>query len=162
MTGTARPARQPDTVADLLGEARGILRAARRMAVSAAQHLHADDAAALLAEVEALRRAARPDGDFAAVVQAVARAWDVTPADILSSSKAGGLPRARWAVMHILRRRGTPLAEIGRLMGMDHSSVMHGLHRLAEITGPAERECVFRSRRARAGEGEVEGTTCTN
>lgn len=41
--------------------------------------------------------------------------------------------RRRWHVMAILSARGPSTAEIGRRLNRDHTTVMHGLRRWAQI-----------------------------
>ena len=45
--------------------------------------------------------------------------------------------RARWRIWRDMRAAGHSLSEIGRMGGYDHTTVMHGLRRLAEIEAAA-------------------------
>ena len=40
---------------------------------------------------------------------------------------------ARWLVMYALRKQKYSTAQIGKMMGRDHSTVVHGLHKVREL-----------------------------
>jgi len=50
-----------------------------------------------------------------------------TVLQLIGAQRHRGVVRARWAVMVALHRRGWSTVQIGRLMGRDHTTVMHGL-----------------------------------
>lgn len=85
------------------------------------------DARAVAAEVAALRMALRPETAVAGIVDQVAAQFGMDPARLLSARRDAVTVRARWVVMRIARNRGLSLAQIGAALGMDHTSVMHGL-----------------------------------
>ena len=60
-------------------------------------------------------------------IDMVARMTGVSKADILGRSRKPHICRARWAAMRALKQRGLSASHIGRLMGRDHTTVLHGL-----------------------------------
>ncbi len=72
------------------------------------------------------------------ILSEVAWRHDMSVAEMLSPNRERRYARARWDAMHLLR--STPrgggfkrsLIEIARLMGMDHTTVLHGLRRREE------------------------------
>jgi chromosomal replication initiation ATPase DnaA len=85
------------------------------------------DARAVAAEVAALRMAMLPEVVVGGIVEQVAAQFGLDPARILSARRDRVTVRARWVVMQVARARGLSLAKIGAALGMDHTSVMHGL-----------------------------------
>ena len=68
------------------------------------------------------------------VVRSAANLTRYTVAEITGADRSPPLCRVRWACMVALRQRGLSLPQIGRQMGgRDHTTVMHGLARAAEI-----------------------------
>lgn len=59
------------------------------------------------------------------VIKQAARYYGVSPADVTGGRRFVELVQARHAVCLMLRDRGWPYKKIGRLMGMDHTSVIH-------------------------------------
>jgi hypothetical protein len=54
--------------------------------------------------------------------------------EIIGGSRERSLSHIRWAIMIALRKRGLSTPLIGRLLGgRDHTTVMHGLQRGAEL-----------------------------
>lgn len=62
-------------------------------------------------------------------IRTAADAANVPPAEVAGDSRRPDIVRARWAAMADLRDRGLGLSEIGRALGMDHTTVRHGLTR---------------------------------
>lgn len=67
-----------------------------------------------------------------AVYERIAQVTGLTVDDLTSERRGHGITEARWVIMRDLQRKGATAAQIGRLMGMNHSSVLHGLKRLAQ------------------------------
>ena len=64
--------------------------------------------------------------DFAKVMQSVCLTCDVTPAQILSTSREGDIKDARHLLVYILRQHyGLRYSEIGRRLGCDHSTAIN-------------------------------------
>lgn len=85
------------------------------------------DARAVAAEVAALRMAMRPEVIVGGIVEQVAAQFGIAPERIMSARRDQLTVRARWTVMQVARNRGLSLAKIGAALGVDHTSVMHGL-----------------------------------
>jgi chromosomal replication initiation ATPase DnaA len=67
--------------------------------------------------------------DFAKVMQSVCIACDVTPAQILSTSREGDIKDARHMLVYILRAHyGLRYSEIGRRLGRDHSTAINSFN----------------------------------
>lgn len=63
-----------------------------------------------------------------------AEAAGLTVADLIGPSRVSRVARARWAAMREIQLVfGDSYPMIGRLFKRDHTSVMHGINRLAEI-----------------------------
>mgnify|MGYP002777335347 CR=1 FL=1 len=79
-----------------------------------------------VAEMAALHPRAHPS--IRRILDAVAEAWCVSPADVLSDRQHARLVVPRHAVM-ALARQLTPhsQAAIGRMLRRDHTTVMHGV-----------------------------------
>ena len=67
------------------------------------------------------------------VVACAAWLFGTTPRDILQPSKHQAHVDARWAVMKALSFRGSSRSSIGRLLGKDHSTVIHGIRRAEQV-----------------------------
>ena len=64
--------------------------------------------------------------DFAKVMQSVCLTCDVTPAQILSTSREGDIKDARHLLVYILRQHyGLRYSEISRRLGRDHSTAIN-------------------------------------
>lgn len=61
-----------------------------------------------------------------AVIQA-SRETGIDADDIYSKSRRAEIVAARWRAMQIAHERGMSSVSIGRGLGMDHSTVLHGL-----------------------------------
>lgn len=66
------------------------------------------------------------------IIAAAGWIFCLTPAQILSSSRATRLVRTRYAVFAALEQRGASSGQIGRWMNRDHSTVLHGIKRAKE------------------------------
>lgn len=77
---------------------------------------------------------ARPRSDLAARVLAVAAATFhvIPPRRLLQPGRHRDICSARWVASWILRRQGWSTVKVGRYLGLDHSTVLHGLRRVAE------------------------------
>lgn len=71
------------------------------------------------------------------VMRLIDRASELTRipvAELLGARRHTDIVWTRWAIMAVAREAGTSLASIGRaLRGMDHTSVIHGIRRAAEV-----------------------------
>lgn len=56
---------------------------------------------------------------------------------LLGNSRQRDIARARFAFMAAVRERGKSLPQIGLFLGYDHTSILHGVRRAAEL----ERDC---------------------
>lgn len=73
-----------------------------------------------------------------------ARAWNVDIADLLSGSKIRAVSNARRQLILALRARGHSQTQIGRWLGLDHSSVHyyeHGRRSQKQPVNPFEIPC---------------------
>jgi len=69
-----------------------------------------------------------------AIIARVATAHSVTVAELLGPSHVRKLAYARWEAMaEIKAELGDSLSAIGRLFNRDHTSVMHGLRKVAAL-----------------------------
>ena len=77
---------------------------------------------------------AKPTPDLPKRVLAAAAAlFHVTPpARLLRPGRHRDICSARWIAAWMLRRRNWSTVKIGRFLGLDHSTVLHGLRRVAE------------------------------
>lgn len=78
---------------------------------------------------------------------------------IVSPARDTAVVRARWLIFSVARKHGFSYPEIGRSVGRDHTTVLHGMHMLkeamllrsgaqiAEQVGQVERIAIERSRR---------------
>jgi chromosomal replication initiation ATPase DnaA len=72
--------------------------------------------------------------DFAKVMQSVCIACDVTPAQLLSTSREGDIKDARHMLVYILRQHyALRYSEIGRRLGRDHSTAINSYQRMSEF-----------------------------
>jgi chromosomal replication initiation ATPase DnaA len=76
---------------------------------------------------------AKPTADLPKRVLAAAAAlFHVTPpARLLRPGRHRDICSARWVAAWMLRRRNWSTLKIGRFLGLDHSTVLHGLRRVA-------------------------------
>lgn len=58
----------------------------------------------------------------------------VSVEEILGDSHTQRIVRPRWEAMHEARQAGASFSAIGRRMNRDHTSVMHAVRRMEEIT----------------------------
>jgi len=65
------------------------------------------------------------------IILSVAERHAVLVSDLLSASRCRPTVEARQAAYMDLRSAGIRVSEIGRIMGKDHSTVLHGLRRAA-------------------------------
>lgn len=64
------------------------------------------------------------------IVADVARAFDVTPGEMVQHYRDRRLAYPRFAAYRLLRDRGLTTPQIGRMLGKrDHSTIIHGLER---------------------------------
>lgn len=57
---------------------------------------------------------------------------ELTWGTIISYDKRPHVVRARWEVYKALRDAGMSTPQIGRIVGRDHTTILHGLKRLAK------------------------------
>jgi hypothetical protein len=76
---------------------------------------------------------ANPNKKTKALVAAIATESGLNPADILGRSKTRAIVIARWRIAKQLREAGYSYPNIGKQLGRDHTSILHGLQRLQEI-----------------------------
>ena len=82
---------------------------------------------AVAAERAAMLATTPPPPRIAAIIGAVAQAFSVPVRQILSPRRAAPIVRARQAAMHLaLELSGHSSIAIGRALGRDHSTVLHG------------------------------------
>ena len=74
-----------------------------------------------------------------AIVERVARAYALTPEKLLSGDRHALLVEARRVAMQLLRERGMDVVTIGRVIGRDHSTVLHHLGLIQHSPTPDER-----------------------
>lgn len=68
-------------------------------------------------------------GEARAVYERIASLRGLKMDDLTSERRSHCLVEARWVIMRELRNKGASLPQIGRLMGLHHSTVLHGLKR---------------------------------
>lgn len=66
------------------------------------------------------------------VLAAAASFFHVPPARLLRPGRHRDICSARWVAAWMLRRRNWSTTKIGRFLGLDHSTVLHGLRRVAD------------------------------
>lgn len=64
-----------------------------------------------------------------AIVTRASELFQVHPRDLLGGYRFQFVTRARFAIYLALRRRGWSYEQIGKFLGRDHSSVIHGVKR---------------------------------
>lgn len=100
----------------------------------------ADDIRGILTpgEVDACRKVAemRCSPLIRDLVHAVAEASGVKASDIYARNKTSVICRARWVVMLAAYDRGATISGIGRALGLDHTTVMHGIKKAREAESP--------------------------
>lgn len=84
--------------------------------------------------------------------QAVADAFGVSPQRLLGRRRDSLLPEARFALFTLLRESGddATYSAIGRLLGLDHATISHGVARARDLAG-AYRDYAEKLAAARAG-----------
>lgn len=60
-----------------------------------------------------------------------AREYEVSAQDILGESRTRSIAQARQVVFYRLHTSGFSLSQIGRLLQRDHSTVLHGVRKVA-------------------------------
>lgn len=73
--------------------------------------------------------------DARRMVEQVARRHEITVDEILSPDRSRRLILPRWHAFSELRRIGFSYPSIGKIMGRDHSTVIHGIRKFAEMEG---------------------------
>lgn len=63
---------------------------------------------------------------FKATVCAVSDAFGIDPASLLERTRLRPIAYARFAIMRLMHDSGYSYSAIGRRLGMNHASVMHG------------------------------------
>ena len=72
--------------------------------------------------------------DFAKVMQSICIACDVTPAQLMSTSREGDIKDARHMLVYVLRHHyALRYSEIGRRLGRDHSTAINSYQRMSEF-----------------------------
>lgn len=67
-------------------------------------------------------------------IEAVSRAFEVPVAEIVGPLKTRRIAHSRWALFKILHERGWSLSAIGKALDYDHTSVMHALKRIPDLS----------------------------
>lgn len=63
------------------------------------------------------------------IICQVSISMGVSPRVIMGQSRARPIARARQAIMRRLYQYGLSVSEIGRILGRDHTTVIHGIRR---------------------------------
>jgi WhiB family transcriptional regulator, redox-sensing transcriptional regulator len=71
--------------------------------------------------------------DAGTIVAAVADRHGLTVEVLTGDGRSRGVVAARREAMWCLRESGLSLPDVGRVLGRDHSTVLHGLRRFAEV-----------------------------
>lgn len=66
-------------------------------------------------------------------IESASQAFGIPVSAIMGPQRSRPICHARWAAMKLLREREWGLSDIGRGMGLDHTSVLHALRRTAEL-----------------------------
>lgn len=66
-------------------------------------------------------------------IEAVAAAFDIPVSAILGPSRKRPVSFARFSIYVILRERGWTTTQVSAALGLDHSSVIHGTRRVADM-----------------------------
>lgn len=67
-------------------------------------------------------------------VRQVARHFGIDQRTLRSRARPGPLVHARWVAMALMAEDGMPVGQIGRALGRDHSTVLHGLQQASRAT----------------------------
>lgn len=67
------------------------------------------------------------------VMRAVAAAFDLSDDELNAPTRVHRISRARWAAMVILREQGLSYTGVGAQLGLDHTTVMHGVEMAAKM-----------------------------
>ncbi len=68
------------------------------------------------------------------LVSAVAKYYSLGKRSLLGPSRARPIARPRQILMYLLRRElGLPLEEVGRVVGRDHTTVMHAVEKITQL-----------------------------
>lgn len=67
-----------------------------------------------------------------ALVEEVARYFGTTVTAMRGSTRPHHLVSARWVAAFLLRRQGLSLPQIGRILGRNHTTIIHGLQSIAK------------------------------
>jgi len=89
----------------------------------------AQDIAVAEPEPEAVNDDPEPQRSYflSETVENVCRAMKVSLSDVMGNARFKPIVRARHVVFYVLHQRGQSLAQIGRRMGCDHTSVMYAM-----------------------------------
>ena len=78
--------------------------------------------------------------DEGALLRRVAEAYCLPAALLVARCRRADVVEARWLLMALLYRRGASIADIGRALGKNHSTIRHGLARAGVRPGtPSQR-----------------------
>lgn len=93
------------------------------------EHKAAQDIKLAEPEPEAVNDDPEPQRSYflSETVENVCRAMKVSVADVMGNARFRPIVRARHVVFYVLHQRGQSLAQIGRRMGCDHTSVMYAM-----------------------------------
>lgn len=76
----------------------------------------------------------QPAASFDSLLAKAARAFNVSPDDILGPSRKPDIVMARQAAMHLCRKKlGLSFPELGKAFRRDHSTVIHGIRKIGEL-----------------------------
>lgn len=68
------------------------------------------------------------------VIEAVSKYYSVGKRVLLGDSRARPVARPRQILMYFLRTQlGLPLEEVGRIIGRDHTTIMHGVEKITQL-----------------------------
>lgn len=95
--------------------------------------------------------------DAMALIARVARAYEVSPEELLGPSRLPYLVEGRRVVMALLHEHGLGASAIGHLIGRDHSTVVHHLKMMKSALTWEEREMLTRLRRELAQSRQAAG-----
>ena len=71
-------------------------------------------------------------------IEATSRAFNIGTMDLARRDQSHPVAHARFAAMYLARRAGFTFPRIGRAMGYDHSTVVHGARRAVELAAADE------------------------
>lgn len=74
-----------------------------------------------------------PRERYAAIITHAAHSWGVTAEQVMGRSRKWPITEARWACCEALAATGLSSVRVGRLMGLDPSSVRYALVTLREV-----------------------------